>query len=158
MKQIKFLFATILATVCLSALTSCSDNKEDEPATPAAKNIEGKYHGDMECSVMGNASTFDNMTFEINATDETTVTVILPAFGETLMTMPSITIAGVEVTETNGIVSLKPTEVSSQTSTGKAYTCTLSGSVENKTLNIQFNLQYGAMPMPIICSSTALKQ
>jgi len=157
MKPIKSLFATIMAIVCMTSFLSCSD-ENDEPAALAAKNIQGFYNGDMECSVMGSVSTFENKTFTITATDESTVSVVLPAFGEAPMALSSITLAGVKVTEANGVVTMAETEVSGQTDAGKSYTCTLSGNIENNILNIKFNLQYGAMPMPMICSSTATKQ
>lgn len=157
MKQLKFIFASLITMLTLAILPSCSDEK-DEPATPAAKTIQGSYTGDMECSVMGSASTFENLTFSIDATDDATVSVTLPAFGEAPMAMPSIAITGVKVSEANGVVTLATTEVSSQTESGKKYTCTLSGSVTDKVLSIKFNLQYGAMPMPMICSSTATKK
>lgn len=148
----------MLAIICIIGLQSCSDDKNVDPVTPAAKTIEGSYHGDMQCSVMGNVSTFENVTFEISATDDATVTVTLPAFGEAPMALPSVTITDVKVSETDGVVTLAPTEVSGQTSTGKTYTCTLTGNVKNNVLDIRFNLLYGAMPMPIICSSDAVKQ
>lgn len=159
MKPIKFLFATMIALLAFVTLPSCSDdNNEDEPAVPAAKAIAGTYAGDMECSVMGSASTFENLSFSLSATDDATVAVTLPAFGEAPMAMPSITITGVKVTEANGISTLATTQCTGTTDSGKSYTCTLSGDVNGNTLNIKFNLQYGAMPMPMICSSAATKQ
>ena len=155
MKQFKFIFASLMAMLTLAILPSCSDEK-DEPAAPAARTIQGSYSGDMECSVMGSASTFENLTFSIDATDDATVTV--PAFGEAPMAMPSIAVAGVKVSEADGVVTLATTEVSGQTESGKNYSCTLSGSVTDNVLSIKFNLQYGAMPMPMICSSTATKK
>ena len=115
MKPIKFLFATIIAVLALVTLPSCIHDNEDEPAVPAAKAIAGTYAGDMECSVMGSASTFENLSFVLSATDDATVTVTLPAFGEAPMAMPSITITGVKVTEVNGISTLATTECSGQT-------------------------------------------
>ncbi len=157
MKSLKFLVATIVAIFCTMAIASCSDEKDD-PSVPAAKSAEGNYKGDMECSVMGNTSTFEDLTFSVKAVDESSVNVVLPAFGEAPMAMPSITVNGVKVSESSGVVTLANTEVSGQTESGKSYTCTLSGTVENNTLSIRFNLQYGAMPMPMICSSNATKQ
>ena len=107
---------------------------------------------------MGSASTFENLSFSLSATDDATVAVTLPAFGEAPMAMPSITITGVKVTEANGISTLATTQCTGTTDSGKSYTCTLSGDVNGNTLNIKFNLQYGAMPMPMICSSAATKQ
>lgn len=158
MKKIKSIFATMLAMICITGLQSCSDDKNDIPATPAAKTIEGSYLGNMNCSVMGNVSTFKNVTFEISATDDANVTVTLPPFGEAPMALPSITITDVKVSETDGVVTLVPTEISGQTSAGKTYTCTLTGTVKKNILDIRFNLQYGAMPMPMICSADAKKQ
>lgn len=157
MKQFKFLFASLIAVLTLVTLPSCSDEK-DEPATPAAKAIEGTYAGDMECSVMGNASTFNDVSFTVTATDDATVNVTLPAFGEAPMAMPSLVVKGIKVADNNGVAVLAETQVSGQTGQGKNYTVTFSGNVTGKTLDIKFNLQYGAMPMPMICSSKATKQ
>lgn len=157
MKHFKFLFASLIAVLTLVTLPSCSDEK-DEPSTPAAKAITGTYAGDMECSVMGSASTFNDVTFTVTATDDATVNITLPAFGEAPMAMPSITVQGVKVTENNGIAVLAETQVTGQTEQGKNYTVTFSGNVSGKILDIKFNLQYGAMPMPMICSSKATKQ
>lgn len=155
MKKFKLL-AFLLSLISVFSLTSC-DDYEDEPDTPAAKQIEGSYSGTMECSVMGSVDTFENMSFRIVATDDATVTVTLPPFGNAPMAMPSITLEGVKVSETNGIVTLKETEVNGLNDSGKKYTLTLTGTVEGNVLNIKFNLLYGSMPMPIICSSTASK-
>lgn len=157
MKQIKFLFATIMTVVFLTTFSSCSDDK-DEPAVPAARTIQGTYAGDLESTVMGTTLIFENKTFTINATDESTVSVVLPAFGEAPIALPSITLTGVKVTEANGVITLATTEISGQTDAGKTYNCTISGTVQDNTLNLKFNLQYGTMPMPMICSSKALKQ
>lgn len=158
MNKAKYLFASMMAFMCLVSLPSCSDDNDDKPASPAAKLIEGSYKGDMECSVMGSASTFEDMTFTVTSTDDATVSVALPAFGEAPMAMPSITVEGVKVNENNGSVTLSTTEVNGTTPAGKRYTCTLTGSVENKVLNVKFNLRYGAMPMPMICTSAAQQQ
>lgn len=155
MKKIKLL-AFLLSFTYVFSLTSCGDDMY-EPDTPAAKQIEGSYSGTMECSVMGSVDTFENMSFRIVATDDATVTVTLPAFGNVPMAMPSITLEGVKVSETNGIVTIKETEANGMTDTGKKYTVTLMGTVQGNVLNIKLNLLYGSMPMPIICSSTASK-
>lgn len=148
----------MVALCCLVGISSCSETKENTPATPAAKNIEGLYYGDIDCSVMGQVSTFEEGAFQIAATDEATVTVTLPSFGEGTMLLPSIPITGVKVYEADGVTTLKQTQTTGQTTEGKNYTCTLTGTITGKKLSIKFTLVYGAMPMPMICSSEALKR
>lgn len=157
MKNFKTIFAALMLCISgMAALSSCSDDK-DEPAIPAAKNIEGSYNGDMTCSVMGQESTFDNMTFTVRAVDDATVNVTISEFGEPPMKMPSITIASVKVSGNDGTYTLAQTEFSGD-SNGKKYSGTAQGHFADKTLTFQFNLQYGAMPMPMICSFTAPKK
>ena len=157
MKTIKSFFAVLMTFVYMTSFSSCG-NDNDEPSTPAAKSIEGTYIGDLQTSVMGSVSMSEDLTFTISAIDEHIVAVTLPAFGEAPMALPSITIPGVRVSESDGVVTLAETEVSGSTEAGKAYTCTLIGVVEKNLLTIKYNLTYGAMPMPLICSVSASKQ
>ena len=157
MKKMKIFLASFVAFAYAMSMSSCSDDK-DTPASPAAEKIQGSYMGDLECSVMGNVSTFEGKNFSITTVDESTVTVTLPQFGESPMDMPSIKVTGVRVTESEGVVTMATTEVNGVSDTGKSYTCTFTGFVDGETLNIKYNLQYGAMPMPLICNATAIKQ
>ena len=94
MKQVKKLFGALLAMLVMTTIAACSDdNKNDEPAAPAAKSVEGSYTGPMSCTVMGDESVFDGLTFEVEATDDATVSVTIPSFGEPPMKMPSMTVA-----------------------------------------------------------------
>lgn len=154
MKRIKSIFATMMLCLGIMAtMSSCSDDK-DEPTLPAAKNIEGSYSGDMSCTVMSSESTFENMTFTVKATDDATVSVTISEFGEPPMKMPSITVPGIKVSGSDGTYTLATTEFSGDNN-GKKYSGTAQGSFTNKILTFKFNLQYGAMPMPMICSFTA---
>lgn len=159
MKQVKKLFGALLAVLLMTTIAACSDDKKnDEPAAPAAKSIEGSYTGPMSCTVMGNESVFDDLTFEVEATDDATVSVTIPSFGEPPMKMPSMTVSGVAVSGTDGSYTLSSTEFKGTTANGKSYSGTLTGNSENGTLTLRFNLNYGAMPMPLICTFTADKK
>ena len=135
-------------------LTSCSDN-DDKPAAPAAKSVEGIYTGDMTCTVMGSESTFEDMTFTVTATDDATVSVAIPSFGNPPMQVPQVTVAGVRVSGEEGSYTLATTEFNGTTDGGKTYSGTLQGSAAEKAVTIEFSLQYGAMPMPMICRFTS---
>lgn len=158
MKTFKPFIATMVALFSLVTFASCSDDKDEPQSTPAAKNVAGTYKGDMTCSVMGQESTFENMTFTVTATDETTVSVQISDFGEAPMKVPSITVGGVKVSGTNGSYALASTSFSGEMPNGKTYSGTLDGSYGADKITIRFNLQYGSMPMPMICSFTAPKQ
>lgn len=158
MKNLKTFFATmILLTGAAVCATSCSDEKEDEPAAPAAKSVEGTYSGDMICSVMGDESTFEDVTFTLTAVDDATVKMTIPSFGNPPMQVPEITVEDIKVSGSDGTYTLASTEFSGETATGKAFSGTAQGSYVSNTLTIQFNLQYGAMPMPMICTFSAPK-
>lgn len=71
--------------------------------------------------------------------------------------MPGIVVSNVKVNGSDGNYTLDSTEFSGDLPNGKTYSGTLQGSFAANTLSVQFNLQYGAMPMPMICSFSAPK-
>lgn len=135
-------------------LTSCSDN-DDKPSAPAAKSVEGTYTGDMSCTVMGSESAFEDMTFTVTATDDATVSIAIPCFGNPPMQVPQMTVAGVKVSGEDGSYALASTEFNGTTDGDKTYSGTLHGTAADKAVTIEFSLQYGAMPMPMICRFTS---
>lgn len=154
----KFMAMTMIATGLLFSFTSCgSDDDNDQPANPAAKSVAGSYTGDMSCSVMGQASTFNDVTFTVTAVDDATVSISVSDFGEAPMKVEGFTMTGVKVSGSNGTYELAATEYSGTTSAGKAYSGTVRGNYVNGMMNVEFQLQYGAMPMPMICSFSAPK-
>lgn len=157
--KLKNLVTSMLLLVGSTSLLSCSESKDDDkPAVPAAKEIEGIYKGDMTSSVMGSETLFEDMTFTVTATDDATATLIISSFGNPPMLIPEITVSDIKVSGEDGTYTLAPTEFSGSTASGRNYSGTAKGSYSNSTLNVQFNLQYGAMPMPLICSFSANKQ
>lgn len=159
MKKITTLFASMMLFAGLTtAFTSCSDDDNNEPEIPAAKSVAGTYTGDMSCTVMGSESTFEDMTFTVTATDDATVTVKIPTFGNPPMQVPEIDIQGVKVSGSEGTYSLASTEFRGSTDAGREYSGTVQGAFADNTLTIRFSLQYGAMPMPMICAFSAPKK
>lgn len=141
-----------------ASLLSCSDNNDDKPATPAAKEITGTYKGDMTSSVMGSESVFEDMTVTVAAPDAATATLTISSFGNPPMQIPGITISGVKVSGEDGVYTLTTTAFSGQADSGTTYSGTAKGSYADGTIDIQFSLQYGAMPMPLICSFAGKKE
>ncbi|MCM1225003.1 MAG: calycin-like domain-containing protein [Muribaculaceae bacterium] len=159
MNRYKSILATMLAVLSLLSFNSCSDKESDEPTdTPAAKSVAGTYKGDMTCSVMGQESVFEDMTFTVTASDDATVSVGISSFGNPPMQVPEITVPDVKVAGSDGTYSLASTKFEGELSNGKTYSGTLDGSYASDQITIRFNLQYGSMPMPMICSFTSPKQ
>ena len=78
MKKFKTMMAMMLALVSMCvAFNSCSSDDDDTVA--AAKEIAGSYTSSLDMTVMGEASTYDNVTLKIEAIDDATVKVTLPA-------------------------------------------------------------------------------
>lgn len=140
----------------LLGLSSCSSD-DDEPTTTAARSIEGSYTGDMSCSVMGSEDIFENMTFTVTAVDDSKVNLTIPSFGNPPMQLPQIIVKNLEVTGTEGNYTIPGTVTEGTLDNGKAYKITLTGAYAGDKLTINFNLNYGAMPMPLICSFSAPK-
>ncbi len=158
MRTFKTIFASMAILLGAMTAVSCSDDKDDTPDTPAAKEIAGVYKGDMTCSVMGSESTFEDMTFTVSATDDATASIAVSDFGNPPMKVPGFTIEGVKVSGEDGEYTLAPTEFSGTTDGGKNFSGTAQGSYSGSTLTVKFSLNYGAMPMPMICTFSAPKE
>ena len=162
MKKFKFSFAAMMVamlTMCV-AFTSCS-NDDDPVAVAAAKEIAGSYTSSLDMTVMGEASTYDNVTMKIEAVDDATVKVTLPACGEGMMALPALEVPAVKVTGSNGAYAFSQESYAGTVTVNgaeKNYTVTLQGTLKDKTLTVNYSIQYGKMPMPMIGKFVATKK
>ena len=157
MKNVHSLFAAMMLLGGITlGMSSCSDNN-DEPAQPAAKSIEGTYTGDMTVSVAGSESVFEDINFKVVAADEAAVDITVDSFGNPPMQIPEFTITGVAVSGSDGTYALALPEFQGTTADGRSFSGTTRGAYENGILSVDISLQYGAMPMPLICSFSAPK-
>lgn len=90
-----------LVSMCV-AFSSCSSDDDDNVAVAAAKEIAGSYTSTLDMTVMGEASTYENLTMKIEAVDDATVKVTLPACGEGMMALPALEVPAVKVSGSNG--------------------------------------------------------
>lgn len=156
MKTTKIISGLMAIVFGMFTLSSCGSD-DDEPAVPAAQSVAGTYHGDMTCSVMGQESTFEDMTFTLIATDDATVDIEISTFGNPPMQVPAITIKDVKVSGADGSYTLATTSFEGDLENGKKYSGTIEGTNVSGVMTLRFNLNYGAMPMPMICTFTAPK-
>ena len=104
-------------------------------------------------TVMGQASTYDNVTMKIEAVDDATVKITLPACGEGMMALPALEVPAVKVSGSNGSYAFaQENYAGSVTVNGaeKKYTVILKGTLKDKTLTVDYSVQYGKMPQPMI--------
>ena len=119
----------------------------------AAKEIAGTYTSSLDMTVMGQASTYDNLTMKIEAVDDATVKVTLPACGEGMMALPALEVPAVKVSGSNGAYAFAQENYAGTITVNgaeKKYTVTLQGTLKDKTLTVNYSVQYGKMPMPMI--------
>ena len=162
MKKFKTMMAMMLALVGMCvAFSSCSSDDDDDKVTPAAEYVAGSYVSNLDMTVMGETSTYENAEIKLEKVDDKTINVVLPAAGEGMMALPSITVPNVKVTGSNGnyafaVDSYKGSiEVNGAT---KEFTVTMSGAFATGKLTLNYQLQYGKMPMPMIGKFEATKK
>lgn len=162
MKKLKTMMAMMLALVSMCvAFSSCSSDDDDEKVTPAAEYVAGSYVSNLEMTVMGETSTYENAEIKLEKLDDNTINVVLPAAGEGMMALPSLTIPALKVTGSNGSYAFAAdaykgsVEVNGAT---KEFTITLAGTFTNNQLSLNYSLQYGKMPMPMIGKFVASKK
>lgn len=161
MKKFKFSFAAMMVamlTFCV-VFTSCSSDDDDTVA--AAKEIVGSYTGNLAMTVMGETSSHDNITMKIEAVDNATVKVTLPAFGEGMMALPALEVPAVKVSGSNGAYAFSQENYAGTVTVNgaeKKYTVTLQGTLKDNTLTVNYSVQYGKMPAAMIGKFVATKK
>ena len=149
--KLKNLFAMTLAVLCVVA---CS--KEDNPKTPeqeAAEAIQGSYSGLMAMSVSGTSAGESEMTIQVSAEDNGTVTVAFPALGTGSMQLGAFNIADVTVSAAdNGSYTFSKESFEATAGDITITGSNLSGTISNGEARITMDIKPGSMPMSITCT------
>lgn len=160
MKKFKFSFAAMMVamlTMCV-AFTSCSN--DDDPVA-AASEVAGTYVDSLQLTVMGSTSTYKDLEVKVEAASDETVNIILPAYGEGRMALPSLTIPAVKVAGSDNNYAFGVTDYKSSVEVNgatKEFTMTLQGTYVAGKLTLNYTLVYGTMPMPMVCKFVATKK
>lgn len=142
-----------------TALSSCDDD-EDDPKNYGASKIAGTYNGTISAKVM----TFDcniEGTYDVVIRNdnrfEDEVTVVIPACSYTndnmpgVQTIPELTIIEVDVDRTGHDADkyiLEEDDFSVKVD-GVTYTGYIYGTVDGSSINLEYQITPGKMPMPI---------
>lgn len=116
---------------------------------PAALVVSGTYTGTMDLSVMGNSvGKIEDATITVDATAED-ITVTTSPMGSGAMAIGSMTVSGVEMSEAEGVYTLKHDKID-VTSGDLKITGTMTGTVTSEgKASFTFEIKPGAMPMPV---------
>lgn len=160
MKKIKTMMAMMLAVVGMCVTFSACSDDDDEKIAPAADYVAGSYISNLDITVMGQTTTYENVEAKVEKVDANTINVMLPAAGEGAMALPAlpvnaIKVSGADGTYTFAVEAYKGTVVVNDAT--KEYTVTLQGTFANNQLTLNYQLQYGNMPMAMIGRFVATK-
>lgn len=136
-------------------LSSCGSNDEPPlPETPVANQVAGLYSGTETMTVDGDADESEEI-FEITKVTDSTVELLLPEYGEGMMTIPEIPVKDIVLAEDGDIIagSLKNGSytgtVKNSKGEEKSFTVNefiLLYNTTNKAIIVTFTLKYGNMP------------
>ena len=140
----------MMAVMAVVMVSSCGGDDDNVDVLPgAAKIVAGNYVATMNCEVMKQLLTYENVSVSIVAKDDATVDIKVSGFGEGGRALAPIEIKDVKVTGEDGNYAFTSKEFSGTTENGKAYSGVVTGTYVAGKLSLVYSLQYGSMPMPM---------
>lgn len=150
MRKVKNLLVLMMAVMAVVMVSSCGGDEDNVDVLPgAAKIVAGNYVATMNCEVMKQLFTYENVSVSIVAKDDATVDIKVSSFGEGGRALDPVDIKDVKVTGENGNYAITSKEFSGTTENGKAYSGVVTGTYVAGKLSLVYSLQYGSMPMPM---------
>ena len=161
MKIRSLMTMTLAATTFVLSMSSCSSN-DDEPEVAVADQVVGSYTGTEVLTVMGEADE-STETFEFTKSTDSSVDLIIPKYGEGMMTVPALPVKGIMLTQSGNTITgkLAKYEGTVKTADGaeKAYTVSdLTVIFSDKTVVVTFTQKYGNMPFAFEGQFTGTKK
>ena len=150
MRKVKNLLVLMMAVMAVVMVSSCGGDEDNVDVLPgAAKIVAGNYVATMNCEVMKQLFTYENVSVSIVAKDDATVDIKVSSFGEGGRALDPVDIKDVKVTGEDGNYAITSKEFSGTTENGKAYSGVVTGTYVAGKLSLVYSLQYGSMPMPM---------
>ena len=145
----KFLTMTMAVMAFVVSMSSCGSD-DDEPEVAVANQVVGSYTGTEVLTVMGEADE-STETFEFTKATDSSVDMVIPKYGEGMMTVPALPVKGIMLTKSGNTITgkLAQYEGTVQTADGaeKAYTVSdVTVIFSDNTVVVTFTQKYGNMP------------
>ena len=121
--------------------------------------VADKYKGHLTMSVSGQEQGNCDTSIVLSAQENNQVSITLPEIGSGNMSIPETTIENIVVSTTDyKVFTINEQEISfTNPTSGTKYTGTLSGSISESGLQLNYSLKPGAMPMSIVFTFTPLQ-
>ena len=145
----KFLTMTMAAMTLVFGVSSCGSD-DDEPEVAVANQVVGSYTGTEVLTVMGEADE-STETFVFTKATDSSVDMIIPKYGEGMMTVPALLVKGLMLTKSGNTITGKLAQYEGTVKTAdgaeKAYTVSdVTVIFSDKTVVVTFTQKYGNMP------------
>ena len=130
-------------------VSSCGSD-DDEPEVAVANQVVGSYTGTEVLTVMGEADE-STETFVFTKATDSSVDMIIPKYGEGMMTVPALLVKGIMLTKSGNTITGKLAQYEGTVKTAdgaeKAYTVSdVTVIFSDKTVVVTFTQKYGNMP------------
>ena len=157
----KFLTMTMAAMALVFGVSSCGSD-DDEPEVAVANQVVGSYTGTEVLTVMGEADE-STETFVFTKATDSSVDMIIPKYGEGMMTVPALLVKGIMLTKSGNTITGKLAQYEGTVKTAdgaeKAYTVSdVTVIFSDKTVVVTFTQKYGNMPFAFEGQFTGTKK
>ena len=157
----KFLTMTMVAMAFVMSVSSCGSD-DDEPEVAVAAQVAGSYTGEEIMTVMGEPDQ-GTKTFEFTKSTDSSVDMLIPEYGEGMMTLPALPVKGIILTKNGNTITGKLAQyegtVKSADGSEKAYTVSdVTVIFNDKTVVVAFTQKYGNMPFAFEGQFTGTKK
>ena len=148
--KIKSFMTMMVATVALVVSVSSCSSDDDEPEVAVAAQVAGSYTGQEVMTVMGDVDE-GTKTFVFTKATDTTVDLVIPEYGEGMMSLPALPVKSITLTKNGNTITGSTASYTGTVTTAagaeKAYTITgLTVIFNDKNVVVTFSLKYGNMP------------
>ena len=156
MKIKSFMLMTMAAVALVFGVSSCGgdDDVPPVPESPTANLVAGNYSGTETMTVSGDEDKND-VIFQFTRATDSTVDMVIPAYGEGMMTLPELPVKGIilvkEDTNIAGALPLGSYTGTVKNAKGEEKTYVVSDfmvlySGKDNAIMVTFKLKYGNMP------------
>lgn len=155
MKIKHFMMMTMAAVALVFGVSSCGGDDDVTPVPdPLANQVAGNYSGTERMTVSGDIDESDKV-FQFTKANDTTVDLVIPAYGEGMMTLPELPVKGIilykEGDNIAGALSQGSYSGTVKNAKGEEKTYVVSDfmvlySTKDNAIMVTFKLKYGNMP------------